>query len=77
MSSHDFSDRWASLSAPNPLQPLAVFKPLTLPTRRIRALTSDYYIDGGKVAEAGKVYVVPADLAAGLVAQRRAEYAPQ
>ena len=51
------------------------YKPVVLPRRKVRALTSDYYVDGGAVAVAGRTYSVDADLARGLIEQRRAEYA--
>jgi hypothetical protein len=59
----------------NPLQSLGTYKVPSMPTKKIRALTSDYFVNRGEVAREGRIYSVDADVAAGLVAQKRAEYA--
>jgi hypothetical protein len=52
----------------------ATMKPVVLPTRRIRCLVANYYVDG-EVAVEGKTYAVAVDLARALVKFGRAEYA--
>lgn len=70
-----YDDRWPSLAGRNPLQPLADYKQPTMPQKKIRALTSDFFVGAGVVACEGRTYTIDADIAAGLIAQKRAAYA--
>ncbi len=60
----------------NPLTTqLGNYTPVKMPTRRVRALTADWFTgDGGQVAEVGKTYAIDADVARALVQQQRATY---
>jgi hypothetical protein len=51
----------------------ATLKSEPMPTKKIRALMGDYFLNG-QVAEKGRTYTVAADDAYILVAQKRAEY---
>ncbi|HYB65830.1 MAG TPA: hypothetical protein VEC59_11285 [Steroidobacteraceae bacterium] len=53
----------------------ATTKPVVLAKRRIRSLTGNFYVDGGKVAEVGEVGTLDSDLARAMVKFGRAEYA--
>jgi hypothetical protein len=67
------TSRWDDEYRGNPTRQLGSYPTPPMPTKKVRALTGDYFLNG-QVAEKGNTYTVAADDAYILVAQKRAEY---